>query len=181
MIRGRVDSLANAPVVLASCGLLLVLAASGFAQAPAAPAVERTAALAVAGDVPTPITLTAADLKAMPRTRVEAADHGRTAAHEGVLVSAILERAGVPMGGSLRGPALATGVIAHASDGYRVVFSVGELDPMLTKSEIIVADTTDGAPLEAQQGPLRLVVPKDTRGARSVRMLIRLEVVNLAK
>jgi hypothetical protein len=49
----------------------------------------------------------------------------------------------------------------------------------LTGSEIIIADTIDGKPLSASQGPLRIVVPKDTRAARSIRMLQRLEVVRL--
>ena len=83
------------------------------------------------------------------------------------------------MGSGLRGAALTTVVVAHASDGYTVAFSLGELDAVLARQDIIVADTTDGAPLNESQGPLRLVVPKDSRGARSVRMLIRLDVVRL--
>jgi DMSO/TMAO reductase YedYZ molybdopterin-dependent catalytic subunit len=61
------------------------------------------------------------------------------------------------------------------------VFSIGELDPALSRSEILVADTVDGGPLTAAQGPLRLVVPKDTRGARGVRMLQRLDVVRVKR
>ena len=49
----------------------------------------------------------------------------------------------------------------------------------LSGSEILVADTVDGGPLSENQGPLRSVVPRDKRGARSVRMLQRLEVVRL--
>ena len=72
-------------------------------------------------------------------------------------------------------------MVASASDGYQVVFSIGELDPAMTSSEIIVADTIDSKPLFAHQGPLRIVAPKDARGARSIRMLTRLEVVRLKK
>jgi hypothetical protein len=68
-----------------------------------------------------------------------------------------------------------------ATDGYQVVFSLAELDPAFTCSEIIVADTIDGKPLFAGQGPLRMVAPKDTRAARSIRMLEHLEVVRLKK
>jgi hypothetical protein len=35
----------------------------------------------------------------------------------------------------------------------------------------MVADTMNGAPLDAHNGPLKLVVPGDLRPARSVRML----------
>ena len=79
-------------------------------------------------------------------------------------------------GPGLKGAALTTVVVAHAADDYRVAFSLGELDAALARQDIIVADTTDSAPLVGPQGPLRLVVPKDSRGARSVRMLVRLEV-----
>ncbi len=56
-----------------------------------------------------------------------------------------------------------------------------ELDPALTANDIIVADTTDGKPLLENQGPLRIVAPHDKCGARSVRMLQRLEIVRLRK
>ena len=137
--------------------------------------------LAVVGDVGTALSLAPADLKSLPRTRVEVKEDGRTLAYEGVLVAEILKRAGVPLGSDLRGNAVATYVVASATDGYQVVFSIGELDPAMTSNEIIVADTIDGKPLFAYQGPFRIVAPRDTRGARSIRMLTRLEVVRLKK
>jgi len=135
----------------------------------------------VTGDVKTSLTLSAADIAAMPRTRVSVPDESRTVTYEGVRVAELLKKAGVPLGGELRGNSLATYVLAVASDGYSIVFSVGELDPALTANDIIVADTLDGKPLFGYQGPFRIVAPKDTRGARSLRMLERLEVVNLKK
>lgn len=76
---------------------------------------------------------------------------------------------------------LAAYVIATASDGYEVVFSIGELDPALTSNQIIVADTLEGKPLLGSQGPFRIAAPKDNRGARSVRMLASLKVVTVRK
>ena len=147
----------------------------------AAPAAAAAGTLVVAGDLSTPLTLSAGDLKALPRTRVEAKDEGRTVVYEGVLVGEILKRAGAPVGGDLRGNAMATYVLASASDGYQVLFSLAELDPAFTGNDIIVADSIDGKPLFAYQGPLRIVAPKDSRAARSIRMLQRLEVVRLRK
>ena len=72
-------------------------------------------------------------------------------------------------------------LVASASDGYQVVFSLAELDPGFTSNDIIVADTLDGKALFAYQGPLRIIAPKDSRAARSVRMLQRLDVVRLKK
>ena len=66
---------------------------------------------------------------------------------------------------------MTTYVIAEAEDGYKVVFALAELDSGITNSEILVADTVDGAPIDAKRGPFRLVVPHDKRPARWVRML----------
>jgi hypothetical protein len=78
--------------------------------------------------------------------------------------------------------ALATYVVAEASDGYRVIFSIGEIDPDVHDSEIIVADSINGAvAMGANLGPLRLVVPHDKRPARWVRMLQSLTVVKVPK
>ena len=74
---------------------------------------------------------------------------------------------------------MATYVIASAADGYRVVFSLAELDPEFTGSKIMVVDRTNGQPLLADQGPFRIVAPNDLAGARSMRMLERIEVVRL--
>ena len=117
----------------------------------------------------------------MPRTTVTANEDGRQVTYEGVLVAELLKRAGAPVGRELSGKALATYVRASAKDGYQVVFSIAELDPDLTTSNIIVADTVDGKPLSDRQGPLRIVSPRDTHGSRWVRMLQKIEVVRLLK
>src|SRR5579883_1800774 len=69
------------------------------------------------------------------------------------------------------------------SPGFRseVVFSLAETDPAFIDNEMLVADTANGKPLFGAQGRFRLVVPKDKPGARSVRMLTTLEVVQLRK
>jgi hypothetical protein len=42
---------------------------------------------------------------------------------------------------------MATYVLAEAADGYRVVFSLAELDAGIADSEVLVADAMDGTPL----------------------------------
>jgi hypothetical protein len=137
--------------------------------------------LVIAGDVTQALNITPADLKAMPRTMVTVSEEGRQISYEGVLVGELLKRAGAPVGRDLSGKAVATYVRATAKDGYQVVFSLAELDPAFTPNDIIVADTIDGKPLFDYQGPFRIVAPHDKRGARSIRMLQRLEVVRLVK
>ncbi len=152
--------------------------AQAAAQSDAQPA--ATGPLVVDGNVTTTLSLTPADIKGLPRTQVKVEQDDRTIVYDGVLVGELLKRAGVPLGSDLRGDAVATYVIAHAADGYRAIFALAELDPAFTSNDILVADTVDGKPLFDYQGPLRLVAPKDLRGARSVRMLQRLQVVRVA-
>jgi hypothetical protein len=59
---------------------------------------------------------------------------------------------------------------------------LAETDPALSESEILLADKSGGQILQADtQGPFRLVVPHDKKPARSLRMLERIEIVQLRK
>jgi len=158
-----------------------LFAAQCFLAASAVRAQSGAAAaeLRIGGDVSKPLVVALEDLKKMPRTTLSVTNphEKRTEKYEGVLLAELLQRAGVPHGEQLRGAALTTVVVAEAEDGYRVAFSLAELDSGIVESEVIVADTMDGAPLGPNQGPLRLVVPHDKRPARWVRMLRSITVV----
>jgi DMSO/TMAO reductase YedYZ molybdopterin-dependent catalytic subunit len=135
----------------------------------------------ITGDVRQPLSLSAADLAKMPRATAKTTNDGIETVYEGVLLHEVLKKAGVPEGGALRGKALSTYVLAEAQDGYQVVFSLGELDPAFVDNEALLADTANGKPLFGAQGRFRLVLPKDKPGARSVRILTKIEVVQLRK
>jgi DMSO/TMAO reductase YedYZ molybdopterin-dependent catalytic subunit len=152
-----------------------LLAAGLLAAQEVAPSIQVT------GAVKQPLTMTADDLAKMPRASVKTTNNGMETVYEGVWVHEVLKRAGAPQGAALRGKALAGYVLAEATDGYQVVFSLGELDPAFIDNEILLADTANGKPLFGAQRRFRLVVPKDKPGARSVRMLTKLEVVQLRK
>src|SRR5690348_14924173 len=110
--------------------LVTLVIALASVRAIAQTAVPKPAAsgLTIAGDFPKPLTLALADLKAMPRTTVTAEDQGTPIKYDGVLVSELLTRAGAPMGRGMGGNGLMAYVRAVASDGYEVLFSLGELD-----------------------------------------------------
>lgn len=116
------------------------------------------------------------DLAGLPRQPAQLVAHGKTIACEGVALTALLARAGVPAGEALRGPALASVVIATGKDGYRILFSLAEIDAKLGNKPVFVVDRCAGAPIAAEDGPLRLVVPGEARAARSVRQLVALRV-----
>jgi DMSO/TMAO reductase YedYZ molybdopterin-dependent catalytic subunit len=160
-----------------SLGLAFAQTPQSQPQAPSGPAI-----LMVTGDIATPLTLKAEDLAAMPREKATIPEQdGTEVEYEGVPLRELLKRAGAPLGGQLRGKALATYVLAKAHDGYQVVFALGEIDASFGNEQIIVADKRDGKPLFGYQGPFRLVCPHDKAGARSVRMLETLEIVRLQK
>lgn len=97
----------------------------------------------------------------------------------GVWLHEVLKKPGVPQASELRGKALPGYVLAEAQDAYQLVFSLGELDPAFIDNEIPPADTANGKPMFGAQVRLRWVVPKDKPAARSVRMLTKLDVVQL--
>ena len=131
------------------------------------------------GAVTTPLVLTVADLKKMPRKtlRVDNAHSKKTEVYEGVLVEDLLKKAGVPQGEALRGAAMASYVLVNAADNYRVVFALAEFNSSFQDSEIIVADTMDGMPLTPDEGPFKLVAPHEKRPARWEKMVKSLTVV----
>jgi DMSO/TMAO reductase YedYZ molybdopterin-dependent catalytic subunit len=139
--------------------------------------------LAVTGDVEHPLSLSIDDLRHLPRTTLKVTNphEGKEETYEGVALGELLKRAGVPQGSNLRGAAMATYVLAEAADGYRVTFSLAELDSDFQDSGVIVADEMNGQPMGDKVGPLRLVVPHDKRPARWVRMLQAIKVVTVPK
>jgi DMSO/TMAO reductase YedYZ molybdopterin-dependent catalytic subunit len=172
MPRIRISCLAGWIFVLA------IFATTGTAAAwPQAGADNDAALLSLKGEVKQELQLTAADLKAIPRVKVTAKDHDGTAReYEGVALQTLLAKAGVPLGSELRGKNMTLFVVAEATDGYRAVFSLAELDADFAGVQVIVADLEDGKPLDAQHGPLRMVVPGDKRQGRWVRLLKNISV-----
>jgi hypothetical protein len=159
--------------ILLALSVFGCLAVFPYSQQAAAQTPAPVPQLKIGGAVSTPLTLTAVDLKNMPRTvlHVTNPQENKRETYEGLLLEELLRRAGVPQGDQLRGKLMTTCVIAEADDGYKVVFAHAELDSGMTNSEILVAEPVDGAPIDAKRSPFRLVAPHDKRPPRWVRML----------
>jgi len=66
-------------------------------------------------------------------------------------------------------------LVAEGSDGYQVVYSVGEVTPDVHDGTILVADTLDGKRI-TDSGPLQLIATGEKRPARWVRNLTAIRV-----
>ena len=119
-----------------------------------------------------------AEIKAVVhiRTTIHNAHTNADETYSGVRLVDLLTKMGAPLGKELRGEALAIYMVAKGSDGYAAVLSLAEVDPEFHPGEVIVADAMDGKPLDAHNGPFKLVVTEDKRPARSVRNLVSIEL-----
>lgn len=156
-------------------GIIVALISSISGQTPQTAAPEVS--LSVSGEVESPLKLTAADLAKLPRRVVRAKDHdGKESEYEGWPLIEVLKLAGVKFGEGLRGKNLALYLVVEASDGYRAVYALPELDPAYTDKIIMLVDKRDGKALDAKEGPLRIVVPDEKMHARWVRQVTGLVI-----
>jgi DMSO/TMAO reductase YedYZ molybdopterin-dependent catalytic subunit len=155
------------PLLAAAAALLLAGSVVAVAQSPAS--------VALRGSVAHPENLTASDLMRLPPTTVAISfdtQHGpEHATYVGALLWTLLDRAGL-VDAPGRRTRLQHTVLASGRDGYAAALAIGEIDPGFEGKPVIVAYSRDGKPLTA----LRLVVPGDRRGGRSVKDLFALDV-----
>ena len=120
-------------------------------------------------------TWTAATLAALPHTTVTVHNEHTKAdeTYSGVPLIALLTPLGVT--DKPRGKDLRLYVVAAGSDGYEVVYSIGEVTPDVHDAAVLVADRENGAPINAD-GPLKLVATGENRPARWVRNLVSIAV-----
>jgi hypothetical protein len=138
----------------------------------------QPATVRVAG--PRSLTVSTADLAAMPRTHVTTTVRDQQSTYEGVSIRELLTRVGVPAGEALRGRDLASAVVVTGADGYQAAFGIAEFDPAYTDRVAILADRKDGNPLAGNEAPFQLVLSGEKRPARWVRQVVSIEVRTLA-
>ncbi len=66
-------------------------------------------------------------------------------------------------------------VLITGADGYTALVALAEIAPAFENKQVILAETMDGKPLGP--GHLRVVVPGDARGGRSVRDVVSIAVL----
>lgn len=93
----------------------------------------------------------------------------------------LLNQAGGVSTTSAKNDILSKYVIATGSDGYKAVFSLGEIDPQFGNQPVLVADSDTAGQLgpSGSDGLARMVVPGDITGGRYVSDLVSLDVGSL--
>jgi DMSO/TMAO reductase YedYZ molybdopterin-dependent catalytic subunit len=123
--------------------------------------------LKISGEIPKPVTIYRKDLAGMKHITRTLNVHGKEQQYTGVPVQELLTLAGVATGKQLRGANLSKYLLVKSSDGYKVIFSLVELDSSFTDRQAFLADSMEGKPLPDSVGPFRLVVPGEKKPVRS--------------
>jgi hypothetical protein len=167
------------PFCLLLVGALGGCASTGAAEDAAAPAPHDPGLRASVPFAPSPVAVPfdAAALAGLPRERVPAHPRGQALDCEGVVLTGLLRRAGAMPGSALADEWLTHYVLVQARDGDRVLFALAELDPDAGGRKVYLVDRCGGAPLGAQEGPLRLIAPDDAGPARWVRQVEAITVI----
>jgi hypothetical protein len=166
------------------CGALVLAAACTLAapaqqrsqQAPASPSTQ----LALRGLDGKSVTLSPADLAALPHKTVTVMNHHTNASetYSGVALSDLLAKIGAPQGSDVKGKLFLLGVIATGTDNYSVLFALAETDPTIHTGDILVADQMNGQKLD-KDGAFKLVSTEEKRPARWVRNLNSISLVEV--
>jgi DMSO/TMAO reductase YedYZ molybdopterin-dependent catalytic subunit len=141
------------------------------------PVPQPSGKLSITGTVKTPLSLTMADLKSRAAQSVSVTfttSGGGTESHnyKGPLLLDLLKEAGGE--GNAGRDLLVRYIVATSAGGQKAVLSWGEIDPIFAGRKVVVAYEQDGADL--QGGQIRLVIPSDKAGGRSLLGLSQLEV-----
>jgi hypothetical protein len=157
--------------------VLSAMAMAFFIASPEVLADEKPVTLTIVDEQGTSHVLSTEDLAELPRTSVKVSDGAMgTIEYQGVSLPDLLAHCGAALGKELRGPRLASYVLFEATDGYRVVVAIAEVDPATTDKVILLADHRDGAVLGEREAPFRLVIPDEKRPVRWIRMIKRISV-----
>ncbi len=159
------------------------LALAGLLAATAALAARPSTSVVVSGAVAHPTAYTDASLAELPQvTQTDTFASGatpQTHTYTGPTLWNALDATGIQTTPGVKNDILNRYVLATGTDGYRVVYSMGELDPAFGNRANLVAirETVGGksAPL-AGDGLARVTAPGDAKGGRYVSNLASLDV-----
>jgi hypothetical protein len=123
-----------------------------------------------------PQTLERSEIARLPHKTVKVKGSGRKPSiYSGVPLKELLEYAGGVVKADLGGI-----VLLESVDGPPVLFALAEFDSALTGKRILLADSKDGRPLAAPEGPFRIIVPDEKERRRWVKQVWAIYVVRVS-
>lgn len=140
--------------------------------------IHAQAILDIDGDVAQKVELTMADFHRLPMQQYATThQRGDTVLYDVVRLVDVLALAGVPTRDQLKGEELQKLVVVTAGDGYKVLFTLPELDPKTDEAAVLLAIGQDGNLLNKAVGPLRIIAPNDRLHSRWVREVRYVDIV----
>lgn len=165
---------------LTQAAIMLGVLSGGAANA------QQSTSLSVTGSILNPATYVAADLAALPQASesvtYKAAGSPVSATFAGPTIQSVVAAAGVNTNLAARNAIVPYYLTATGSDGYRVVYALGEVDPNFAgggPAPPLVATSVNGGPLGAN-GFARTTAPRDIAGGRYDSNLVNLDVERAA-
>lgn len=134
--------------------------------------------IVITGESGRTVALTTDDLAELPTRKITVSfetEHGRRqAGFEGPLLWTVLDHTKAVDATKPRDQ-VRQAILITARDGYVTVLALGEIAPEFENKAVILAARMDGQPLGSEH--MRVVVPGDRRGGRSVRDVARIDVI----
>ncbi len=122
--------------------------------------------------------LSVARLQQLAPHAVQVTGHdGEQATYTGALLMDVLGAGCPSIPASTKRERIGMVVRVDALDGYHAVVALMEADTSFREHPVLLTWARDGAPLDAHNGPLQLIVPDDKRHARNVRKAKQLSIV----
>jgi hypothetical protein len=144
------------------------------------------ASAALSGAVADPTIITPDTLSQLNQSQTETATYlsgagSVTDTYTGVSLWNLIQDAGLLTDPAIKNDLLNFAVVATGSDGYRAVFSLGEIDPAFGNQPDLVAYADQKGQLGpgGSDGAMRVVVPGDVAGGRYVSNLTSLQVIDV--
>ncbi len=158
---------------------LLLLGTLLFSDLAGAQTAPVTTQIRVGGQVIQKTDFDLSKLKSLPvaTANVTYIAAGATTSHSftGALLWDVLQSVGVITDQTVKNDILRKVVVVTGSDGYKVIFSLGEIDPFFGGNQVIVAYKQDGQ-LLGTDGVARVVAPGDKAGGRFVSNVAKIAV-----
>jgi hypothetical protein len=156
------------PIAATLC-LIGITPGGGRAQSAEAPILE--------GEVKQRLVLDDRLLKSFPAVTIdvtfETGEGKKSGRYTGALLWSVIERAGL-VDDAGKNARLKHTLVVTGRDGYGVALALGELDPNYEGKSVILA--YDGGEPPASSTALRLVIPGDVHGGRSVRDVATIDI-----